>query len=211
MRLFLASRFHNPKTREKLSQYIGGFKGKKIAYIPTAANGEDGWGNWKTKEDGSWKLINTLGAQVRPIVLEEYRDDSVIKELEDKDIIWFAGGMPGYLMYWIRRCKIDLHIKELLEDGAIYFGGSAGAMIAGKTLQVSAWGFVDGERGAEDIKPMNLVDFDIFPHFQDEFLPKIKEKYKGDKLYLLKDGEEIIVEDDKVTVIGKERIITNAK
>jgi len=56
---------------------------------------------------------------------------------------------------------------------------------------------------------MGLVDFDIFPHFQDELLPKIKEKYKGDKLYLLKDGEEIIVEDGKVTVIGEERIITN--
>jgi dipeptidase E len=209
MRLFLASRFTDPKTVEKLSDYIGGYKNKKIAYIPTAANGEEGWEHWKEKNDGSWKFINTLGAIVRPIVLEEYRNDSVIKELSGNDIIWFAGGMPGYLMYWIRRCGIDLHIKNLLDNGAMYFGGSAGAMVAGKTLDISSWGFVDSERGSEEIKPMGLVDFDIFPHFQDELLPKIKEKYKGDKLYLLKDGEEIIVEDGKVTVIGEERIITN--
>lgn len=38
---------------------------------------------------------------------------------------------------------------------------------------------------------------------------KIKENYKGDKLYLLKNGEEIIVEDDKITVVGEERIISS--
>lgn len=208
MRFFLASRTHNPETIEQLRQYIGGFAGKKIAYIPTAANGEDGWESWKTKEDGSWKFINTLGADVRTVVLEEYRNESVIEELEGKDIIWFAGGAPGYLMYWIRRCGLDIHIKRLLKKGALYFGASAGAMVAGKTLQVSAWRFVDGERGAKEIGPMNLVDFDIFPHFQDEYLPEIREKYKGEKLYLLKDGEEIIVEDGKITVIGEERIVS---
>ena len=98
-----------------------------------------------------------------------------------------------------------------MEEGSLYFGASAGAMVAGQTIQISNWADVDGERGAESIKPMNLVNFDIFPHFQDKFLPKIKEKYKGDKLYLLKDGEEIIVEDGKVIVIGEERVITNTK
>jgi dipeptidase E len=208
MRLFLASRFHNEDTRKKLNEYVGGFKGKNIAYIPTASNGENDWDYWRIKEDGAWKLVNTLGANIKPIILENYRNESVMKDLKGKDIIWFAGGMAGYLMYWIKRCKIDLHIKELLDDGALYFGTSAGAMVAGQTLQISNWRSVDGERGAEGIKPMGLVDFDIFPHFQDEYLPEIKKRYKGNKIYLLKDGEEIIVEDDKVTVIGEERIIT---
>jgi dipeptidase E len=161
------------------------------------------------KEDGTWKLVNTLGANVKAIELEDFKNESVIDELTDKDIIWFAGGTPGYLMYWIYRCKLDLHIRELLNNGTVYVGSSAGSMVAGKTLDVSSWGFVDGERGAEWIKPMNLVDFDIFPHFKDELLSKIKENYKGDKLYLLKDGEEIIVEDGKIQMIGEERIITN--
>jgi len=208
MKLFLASRASNPKTLEELSKVIGGFKDKKIAYIPTASNGENDWGYWKVKEDGTWKLINTLGAKVKAVELENYKNDSVIKELENQDIIWFSGGMPGYLMYWIRRCKLDLHIKEVLNKGALYVGSSAGSMVAGKTLDVSTWGFVDSERGAEEIKPMNLVDFDIYPHFEDQLLPKIKENYKGKKLYLLKDGEEIIVEDGKVTIIGEERVVT---
>jgi dipeptidase E len=209
MKLFLASRFNHPNTIKKLNEYVGGLKDKKIAYIPTASNGENDWGYWERKEKSSWKDINSICDNVKPILLEKFRNETVIKELEGQDIIWFAGGMPGYLMYWIKRCKLDLHIRELLHKGALYVGSSAGSMAAGKTLDISTWGFVDSERGAEKIEPMNLVDFDIYPHFEDQLLPKIKENYKGKKLYLLKDGEEIIVEDGKVTIIGEERVITN--
>ncbi len=206
MKLFLASNVKNELTLARLEESLGGFKGKRIAYIPTASNGEQDWGHWKTKKDGSWKVVNTLDAMVKPILLEDYRNESVIKELKDQDVIWFAGGMPGYLMYWIRRCKVDLYIKTLLKT-AWYVGSSAGAMVAGQTLQVSSFGFVDNERGTEVIKPLRLVNFDIFPHFQDKYLRKIRARYTGKKIYLLKDGEEIIVDDGRITVIGEERII----
>ena len=202
------SRFHNENTQAKISEYIGGFGGKKIAYIPTADNAEEGWGDWKKRKNGSWALINTLGAKVNTVVLEEYRNDTVLKELEDKDVIWFAGGMPGYLAYWMRRCKIDLALPKLLQK-SLYVGSSAGAMVVGQTLEVAEWGFGgDNERGGSSIKPLKLVDFDIFPHFKNELLPIIKRNYKGKKIYLIKDDEQIIVEGDKVKVMGEERIIT---
>lgn len=209
MKLFLASAVKDPRTMEKLETYVGGFKGKSIAYIPTASNGEEGWEVWKNKPHGSWSMVNSLESKVVPVVLEEYRDDSVIKILTGHDIIWFAGGYPGYLMYWIRRCKIDLNIRKILGDKAIYVGSSAGAMVAGQTLQVATWKQLDGERGAENLEPMKLVDFDIFPHYEDHFYDEIKDKYSGPKIYLLKDGEEIVVEDEKVKVIGEKRIIAN--
>ena len=161
MKLFLASRIKEPASIEKLTNYINGFNGKKIALIPTASNGEDGWEYYKRKEDGTWNFVHSLDATVQDVVLEDYRDKSVIKDLENKDIIWFMGGMAGYLAYWIRRCKIDIHIKRILDSGVLYVGSSAGAMVAGQTLQISNWLSTDGERGAESIKPMGLVDFDI--------------------------------------------------
>lgn len=209
MRFFLASRVHNEFSLKKLQEVIGGFAGKKIAYIPTAANGEDGWESWKTKKGGTWELVNNLYANVKTVVLENYGNNSVIKELMGNDIVWFAGGMAGYLLYWIQRCKIDLNVDKILSGQTLYVGSSAGAMVAGQTIQISNWLDVDGERGSENFKPMGLVDFDIFPHFKDEYLAEIKKKYTGPKIYLLKDGEEIIVEDDKVEVIGEQRIITN--
>jgi len=209
MRLFLASRAKDPKTVEKLKKYIGGFKGKTIVYIPTAANAEDGWESWKSGE--TWNMVRKFESVSIPVQLEDYRNKSVVHEIKriNPDIIWFGGGYPGYLAYWMRRCALDEYLPEILGKKGLYFGSSAGAMVAGVTLQIATFGFVDNERGAGDIKPMNFVNFDIFPHYSEKHFDKIKQKYCGKKLYLLKDGEEIIVEDNKVTLIGEERIITN--
>lgn len=214
MRLFLASEAKHPDTIKKLEEYIGGFKGKSIAYIPTAANAEEGMGVWK--QGGTWQLVQNLGAKVDLIQLEDYRDNSYLELIKNKDIAWFAGGFPGYLMYWIRLRSLDLYLKEFLGNGKLFVGSSAGAMVAGETLSAAEWGFDDNEneRGANDIKPLGLVDFDIYPHYEDALYEKIKENYKGRKLYLLKNGEEMVVEDggstsnDKITVIGEERIIS---
>ncbi|HKB88275.1 MAG TPA: Type 1 glutamine amidotransferase-like domain-containing protein [Patescibacteria group bacterium] len=207
MKLFLASEVKNPESIKKLEEYIGGFEGKSIAYIPTAANGESGWESWK--ESGSWKLLQTLPVKVKLVQLEEYRSDSVIKEIVGKDIVWFAGGMAGYLMYWVRRCRLDQNLKDVLDKGTLYVGSSAGSMVAGQSLEIASWSFIDEERGSEYIKPLGLVDFDIYPHYEESLYEKIKKNYKGNKLYLLKNGEEIIVEDGKITVVGEERIISN--
>ena len=110
-------------------------------------------------------------------------------------------------MYWIKRCGIDKNIKNILDCGTIYVGSSAGAMVAGQSIEIAEYTFVDDEIGAKDIEPMKLVNFDIFPHYEERHLEEIKKMYKGKKLYLLKNGEEIIVKDGNVQVIGEERVI----
>ena len=193
----------DPQTLKKLNEYVGGLKGKKIVYVPTAGNAE-GWESWKSSE--SLRVIQNLGANVKIVVLEEYWNKDVTPELKEQDIIWFGGGQPGYLLYWIRRSQ--LNIKRILDKGVLYVGSSAGAMIAGVTNKVTGWYVGENEYGADTIPSLNLVDFDIYPHFRDELLPEIKKLNTSKKLYLLKDGEEIIVEDDKITVVGEERVIT---
>lgn len=206
MKLFLASEAKHPESIKKLAEFVGGFEGKRIAYIPTAANGEWGWESWK--DGGSWKLINTLGAHVTVFQLEEYRNQNMETVLAGYNILWFAGGMPGYLMYWIKSVGLDNSLKTLLQKGAIYVGSSAGAMVTAQTLEVATWGFVDNDLGAKNMAGLGLVDFDIYPHYDESLYEKIKATYTGNKLYLLKNGEEIIVEDGKVQIVGEERIIS---
>ncbi len=206
MKLFLASEAKHPETIMKLDKYIGGFTGKKIAYLPTAANGE-GWGSWKN--GGSWNLVQSLDANISLIQLEDYPTSEILEKLENKDILWFAGGFCGYLMYWMRRKQLDKHLHSLLKKGKIYVGSSAGSMVTGKSLDIAEWYLTDQEWGASFIPALGLVDFDIYPHFEDGQLEEIKKSYKGNKLYLLKNGEEIIVEDSKITVVGEERIVIN--
>ncbi len=207
MKLFLASEAKHPDTISKLSEFVGGLKGKRIAYIPTAANGGYSYDDWRTNSS-TWNYINTVGAEVTPVVLEEYRDSSVVEQLKNKDIVWLAGGMCGYLMYWIRRCEIDKNIGDILKN-SVYVGSSAGSVVTYKDLTLADWYIGESEPGASSIPGFGLVDFEIYPHYEDHLYDQIKSLYKGKKIYLLKDGEEIIVEDGKVTVVGEERIITN--
>jgi dipeptidase E len=204
MKLFLASEAKNPVSLKKLGDFIGGFKNKKIAYIPTAANGQ-GWESWR--EGGSWQAVNSLGAEINLIQLEDYYLSGISSDLEGSDAVWFAGGQPGYLMYWIRRTGLDKKLREILGKGTVYVGSSAGSMVTGKTLDVTEWYIGEIERGASVIPGLGLVDFDIYPHFREELTEEIKNKYKGNSLYLLKDGEAIIIEDEKVLVFGEERVI----
>ena len=204
MKLFLASEAKHPESLKALEEFVGRFKNKSIAYIPTAANGEC-WGSWQ--EGGTWKLLQTLDSNVTLIQLEDYWNTDPLKMLQGKDIIWFGGGQCGYLMYWIRRTQLDLHIKKLLDSGSIYVGSSAGSMITGKNLDTVEWYIGEQEHGASIIPGLGLVDFDIYPHFEDSEYEQIKKLYKRKKLYLLKNGEEIIVENQIVRVIGEERMI----
>jgi peptidase E len=207
MKLFLASEAKHPETIEELRKFVGGFEGKTIAYIPTASNGEMAFGSWK-EESSTWKLVQTLGSNVISVQLEDYKNSSVINVLKGKDIIWMAGGSPGYLMYWVRRCELDKAFPELLQK-SIYVGSSAGSMITAATLNTTEWFFGECESGASVIPGLDFVDFDIYPHYEEHMLEYIKKQYRGNKLYLLKNGEEIIVEEGIVHVLGVERIIVH--
>lgn len=206
MKLFLTSEAKHPDSMKKLEEYIHGFKGKKIAYIPTAANGELTWDEWK--KGTTWELVNNLGAVVTPILLENYANTNFPKSLEDKDILWVGGDACGYLMYWIKRTKLDVYLPELLDKGLIYVGSSAGSMILAPTLDVTDWYLGEEERGASYLPGLNLVDFDFYPHYEDYMLEDIKKNYKGNKMYLVKNGETLIVEDNKIKILGEERVIS---
>ncbi|MBP9759178.1 Type 1 glutamine amidotransferase-like domain-containing protein [Candidatus Dojkabacteria bacterium] len=204
MKLILASRAAHPDTLSTINTRVGGLKGKSIAYIVTAGNGE-GWGSWNGK---TLQEVKNTGADINIVQLEDYYNKDILEDLEKNEIIWFAGGYAGYLMYWIRRTGLDTVLPKLLES-RLYVGTSAGAWITSQTLEVAEF-FLDGsERGATFFPGLGYIDFDIYPHYEDYLYDQVKSLYKGKKLYLLKDGEEIIVEDNKITVVGEERIIVN--
>jgi len=206
MRLFLASEAKHPNSMKNLEKFAGGFTGKKLAYIPTAANGELPYGDWSKGE--TWNLLNQkYQVKITLAQLEEYRDKSVLKHLRNQDIIWFAGGSCSYLIYWILRCEIDKFLPELLEKGAIYVGSSAGSMVTAPTLDLAEWYPGEPEIGAHYLPGLGLVDFDFFPHFEDALLPELKKWYRGKKMYLLKNGDAITVENKKVTVLGQKRVL----
>ena len=212
-RLFLASEAKHPESIKKLEEFVGPLKNKKIAYIPTAANGEEPYGTWK--KGATFNLVKKMGARLTPVILEDYKEDKdnkrVLKLIKGKDIVWFAGGMCGYLMYWVRRFELQEHINEILESGTVYVGSSAGSMVCAKTLDTAVHYLDFPEKGAGAIPGFGLVNFHFYPHYEDDMLPKLQKIWNKGDLYLVKNGEAITFVDGKIEVLGDKRILRKGK
>lgn len=204
MKLFLTSTIKHPKSIEELKKFAGNLQNMKVLYIPTAANGE-GFGSWKSGE--SLKVAHKLSNCINIVQLEDFHSINIKQETKKSDIIWIAGGMSGYLMYWIRRTGFDEILNGELKKEKIYVGSSAGSMICAKTLFSAEWCFGDEEPGASLISGLGLIDFEIYPHYDDSLFSKINKKWKKGKICLLKDGETIIVNNNEVKIIGEKRFI----
>lgn len=206
MKLFLASKAVETQTLTKLETFIGQSLSKlNIAYIPTAANGEY-FGSWKS--GASLEKLQTLNPNLDIVELENFYKQDVFSDLQKADVIWFAGGMAGYLMYWIRRSKLDLSFPDLLSRGRIYVGSSAGSMVAGPSLYSAENYIGEEESGASKISGLGLIDFEIYPHYDEAQYNEIEalwHKVGKSKLCLLKDGDAVTVVEGKVEVFGEEK------
>jgi peptidase E len=89
----------------------------------------------------------------------------------------------------------------------VYVGSSAGSMICSKTQVSSEFYIGEPEPGASLLPGFGFIDFEIYPHYQDDQLPEIKKLWKKGDLYLLKDGEVITLTGNKVEVLGEKRIL----
>jgi dipeptidase E len=202
MKLFLSSEDEHPETIEKLKTFIGAdYSNKKIAYVVTASNGEL-YGAWKESE--ALKRVSSIFPHVTFLELEEFDRMPILQIIKSCQVLWISGGMPGYLLYWIRRSGLEKELPQLFEQGMIFVGSSAGSMACSKTQNVSEWYLGEPEIGAKYIPGLGLIDFEIYPHYQEEFLLEIKKHWRKGKLALLKDGEVITKVNDKITWLGEE-------
>lgn len=207
MKLFLAAEAKHPDSLAKLKEFVGGsFAGKTIAYIPTAANGEY-YGSWKG--GGSVRVVLGLGAQVNIVELEAYRYLNVLDQLKGADIIWLAGGVVGYLLYWLRRTELDKALPDFLAAGKIYVGSSASSMVCAPTNHAAALNIDEPEPDVDLYPGLGLVDFEIYPHFIENQKAQIEANWQPGwgKLYLLKNGDAITRVGDQISVLGEEIII----
>lgn len=207
-KLFLASEAKHPLSLKRLRRFVGSFKGKKLLYIPTAANGEF-FGSWKGGE--SVQAAQTLGADFQVLELESMAFQDIYAPILQADILWLAGGMSGYLLYWLRRTHLNKKLPKILAKGTLLVGGSAGAMVCAKTQYSAECYLREPEPGASLVPGLGLVDFEIYPHYEEKDLPEIKKRWHGGELYLLKNGEVITVVDGKVKVLGKKRVLVSKK
>lgn len=181
----------------------------KIGYITTASK--------VTPDNKEFfeEMKNTMrnnGYNIEEIDIEGKTKNELQNLLKDKNIIHVEGGNTFYLLKIIREVGFNEILKDMLSNGAVYIGTSAGAYIMCPTIEVSNWSANGSDKfGLEDFTALNYVPFVLKAHYEDKMESFIKEKMKTLQypLHILKDGQGILVEDNKATFFGGQELVFN--
>lgn len=205
MKLFLTSSTITPNLIKPFETFIcRPSKGLRAAFIPDAG--------LKTPGDKSWidvemnEVCRDLQWQVEKITLANEDYDS-LQRLSKFEVIYVNGGYSGYLAEVMKKSGFDKILPKLLSNGIIYVGSSGGSMVLSKVQDAASFYFGEPEPEALDIGGLGLVDFEFYPiHYHrwtSDLVDKIKEKRdKKLKYYLVKDGQAVSVENNKVITYG---------
>lgn len=199
--LFLTSITEN--VLDKLSVLINKEpQNTKIAFIPTAA---DSYEDKSFMETDRQKWLE-LKYDLKEVDLKGKSEEQLRSALADCDIIYFSGGNVFYLLQEAKKCGLKNLLREFLAQGKIYAGGSAGAAIAGPSIEPLK--SIDDPQKAPELKDytaFGFVDFIVLPHFDyEKYNSKYQEvlkQYNQFKFQPLNNDQAIFVSDNKVEVL----------
>ena len=176
---------------------------KKILFIPTAANVEE----YKKYMHLTQKAFEDFGYEVENFDVSIFSEEIAKEKLSEVKIIFISGGNTFYLLQELKRKNLITYLKERIENGMLYIGESAGSVIAAPDIEYAS--VIDDETVAtelDDYAGLNLVDFYIVPHFEEE--PFVESSRNTVELYkdkldlkLINNKEAILVENNNFTII----------
>lgn len=206
MKLFLASTNVTPELQQSFFSLIGKEpKDINFALIENAAD------PYLEEKKGfvydARKVFENLGMNIEKIDLREYgAEKNIYDTLKRFDVVWVGGGNIFYLRWIFRKSGFDAAIARLLDEGIVYGGGSAGAIIAGPTLE--KFDLIDDVGKAPQFinQSLSLTDLIVIPHWgQEKYqadLQRIKDYYDRTdyKVITLSDGQALSIngDDEKV-------------
>jgi dipeptidase E len=175
----------------------------RIGYINTASQGA---GDFSQKvKDVIIPAIKNAGYYLEDIDILGKSEGELIEFFKDKNVIHVEGGNTFYLLKVIREIGFAEILRDLLNEGKIYIGTSAGSYVMCPSIEVSDWNDETVDRfGVSDFTALGYVPFVLKAHYKDETKDFIKEKMKSLKypLRVLRDGEGLLVENGKVSFYG---------
>jgi dipeptidase E len=203
MKLFLTSS-NNYVTKDFVKHLDQDPHDIKLTFIPTAAEVEKGGLQWL--KDDRQALVD-VGFQVNDFTLTDKKSPEVQKMLNETDFVFVSGGNTFYLLQEMRKSGFDTHIIPYLENGGLYGGSSAGSVVAGPNIGLTA--LLDEPSLAPDLKSykgLGLTNIVILPHWGSQHFQKQYEQLmsagykKGLKVILLTDDQYLLCEDGKFSI-----------
>jgi dipeptidase E len=139
------------------------------------------------------------GFTTEVVDLRDFDDAAQLQEvLAPFDVLWAAGGNTYVLRSEMRRSGFEDIVHDLLSQGMVYCGESAGAIVAGLSLDGTDIAD-DPELADEQIEEgLGLVDKIIVPHADNpeyiEYVNHIKKKFADDpRVVYLNDDQDLVI------------------
>ena len=198
MKLLLAGG-GEPEQVKSLDEYFANYVGEgKILYIPVAMHKipYNDCESWFRETYAKYKLYN----------IDICTDLKNAPNLENYKAVFIGGGNTFKLLKEIKESNFDCALKEYLNNGGFVYGGSAGAIIFGKTIKTSSHAdknFVN----LKDLNGLNLLNgYDVWCHYNE-----MRDKSEILKLDLqtivLYEESGIIFDGKEFKAVGKEHLI----
>lgn len=208
MKLLLTSAGLSNKTITKaLTDLLGEpTEGKRLAFVPTAANVEDGDKHWLIDD---YNNCRKAGFEVDIVDISALSKDQWLPRLEGAKVLFFGGGNTFHLMHWMKKSGLTDILPELLKT-RVYAGISAGSCVAGPTIYNSVQNLF-GEKYELEIKGgLSMVDLQFIPHLNSPYFDKIRKenlelaaKDLEEPVYALDDQSAMVVNGDQIEVVSE--------
>lgn len=193
-------------TNESIAAELRGLVGKPaseatVAFVPTAAFVEAGDKSWFVAQ---FTDLQKFGFGRIDIVEPSLPHTDWQERLTDSDIIFVSGGNTYFLLDQARKSGFASWVQKELGE-RVYVGSSAGSILATPTIATAA----NGDQnivGLQDVRGMDLVDFEILPHVPAEISMDVAEDYAKTalhRLYALDDQSAIVVGDGNERIVGE--------
>ncbi len=177
-----------------------------LAYISTASRGAKDLSYFRYRRE----QMKKLQFNYEEIDIEGKSKDELYEILAKKEAVFMEGGNSFYLLRAIQNSGLGEIIKDLLNQGLIYIGSSAGAYVTCPSIEMAAWINRHGFDSSiiSDYTAMNLVPFLIFAHYDAYTLEQqeVVQKKAAEAKYpvkILRDYQALLVENGKITFIDK--------
>ena len=189
-----------------VKDFLGESGKEEILFIPYA-------GVRRTNDEYEQKVIDRLkNKNIKSI--HHYEDK--ISAIKNASSIAVGGGNTFMLLYTLYKLNLIEPIKEAVANGAKYFGWSAGANIAGKTMMTTNDMPIIMPKSFDSL---NIFPYQINPHFisgklvghngesREERLEEFLIANPKETIYALPEGTALLIEDSEAEVIGHSEIL----
>ncbi len=210
MKLVLTSGdISNEEIYNKVIELVGKpAKDISIAVLIEASAVEEGDKRWLI--NGLSRLTAQFFGEIDIVNLLALQKHEVERRLAKADLIYCFGGCTEWLKVVFEKTGFSAKLPKLLEE-KVWVGSSAGSMILGKMPSTETQSYIysiDNYFGVD--KYLGIVNFSILPHIFGAFVPLdsfqkcLEESKKQDyPVYVLSDDSAVIVENNKVYLLGK--------